>query len=295
MLVFKILIPLLFSLESISCEILWDGDVVILSGPISHYLSELGLLKDKKIKGISSFTGFNKSEVSGEILGGGIFIGPKYFKGLINPLIMYDSSLELKNALNKVSGGKKISIETNGMDPFEVYELVKKEVSPFIKTCSASEARLDEWVGGVRNSWVKINLEKEFAILFLLGEIGDKKTPPLLLMNQDGFSKFLKGVRGIKGYPGPLPYLSWSKKVIGQMELQYQTMIIGLVQDKKQEVQGRYVSVAENAASDKISTQKRTVMMNIYNSSFLIPGLPQIYFLKELKGLIEIWKKEYLR
>lgn len=255
----------LFSLNAFSCEINQTRDVISLSGPITHLLFELKLLKTP-VMAISEFHGINPKDFSGKILKGGMFLSPQVLKTLKNPLIFFDESLEQRKTIKRLDI-QGIELKTKNLDPFEVYHLSKDKLSPYLKNCETELSLLQKKVDGV-----KLEVEKSKKLngyyFFYLGEIKKDERKPNLIMIDNFVLTFLKN-KLLETYPSQLNYVPWSEKVVHDYQKK-KTFFIGLVtssQSEKRSLELKQVSERE---------------FNFYHPALLVPGLAQINFLKEL-------------
>lgn len=263
----KLVISLIFfwTAWANACEIKSKSDIISLSGPISHLLKELNLLK-KPVLAISEFHGISSDEFSGEILKGGMFLSPQVLKRLNSPIIFFDESLEQRKTVQKLAL-QGIELATKNLDPFSVYELSKKKMLPFLSNCEKELENLDQKVSSIEDKISKTT-KREGYYFFYLGEIyPDKKKPNLIMI--DNFVLLLQNLKIIKTYPSTLNYVPWSSKVIEEFN-QKKTFSIGTVTSK--------ASKNPQLILKKVSDKE----FNFYHPSLLVPGMAQINFLAEL-------------
>lgn len=255
----------LFAFESSACEINSTSQIISLSGPITHLLYELKLLKAPVI-GISEFHGIAPEEFLGKIFKGGLFLSPQVLRNLKQPVIFFDESLEQRKAMTKLEL-KGIELITKNQDPFEVYDLSKKKLVPFLKQCEVQLAQIDLKVLKVKELLQK-SRKRDGFYFFYLGEIQKNKRKPNLIMI-DSFILSLQKLSIIKTYPSQLNYIPWAEKVVNEYQSK-KTFSIGLVTARPMKHPRLEVkAISENE-------------FNLYHPALLVPGIAQINFLQDL-------------
>ena len=68
-----------------------EKSIVSLSGPMTHFLEELDLVRDENLKAISKFHPLKK-EFKGEVLAGGLFLSPQVFHKYKDALIVFEKA-----------------------------------------------------------------------------------------------------------------------------------------------------------------------------------------------------------
>lgn len=269
----KIMVGLLigWSISPLSyskCHLPKDRDIIILSGPVSHYLFALGLLNDPSIKAISTFHGFSEEDFQGEFMSGGIFISPKFIKKYKKPIVFFDQSKELRKNFNKLKIKDLHEVVTVNKGPFKVYQEMEQLLAPFLNGCDKQKKQLENEVAKIKQK-VNQSPKNRGTFLFYLGKYEYKKRAPNLIM-VDGFVLPLVKQEIIKSYPSDLNFIPWSAKIVGELEEQGKLIHVGLDLDN---------SKKPNSYSFRFS-EKGNILTAI-GSTTLIPGIPQIHFLKE--------------
>lgn len=266
----KLVISVLFFLVnslSFSCEINRTTDIISLSGPITHLLRELNLLK-KPVVGISEFNGISEKEFSGTIFKGGMFLSPQALKSLNRPLLFFDESLEQRKTIKKL-GLDGIELITKNQDPFQAYELSKQKLLPYLKNCQEQLIVLQKKVETIKSNIAKSE-KYPGRYFFYLGAIKkDGRRPNLIMI--DNFVLSLLNNQLIKTYPSPLNYVPWSEKIIHQYEQNQMEKVfsIGLVTSAKEKTGLELTKVSDHE-------------FNFSHPALLVPGLAQVNFLEEL-------------
>jgi len=266
----KKLLGLFFLIPSLSaCEFNYSGAVVSLSAPVTQYLVELDLLNSKKLKAVSSYHGINQDRYHGEVLGGGKFLSLKHFKKYREALIFYDQNRE-QELLFKKEFFQKAKIESfaqRGLDPFEVFQKLNKQIAPYLFGCEKKVQQLRKKVSKLKAE-IDSNTKKPINALFFLGEIKGEKLPQYLVLNDGAISYLLKNKK-LNSYPSDLAYVPWAAKIIKKMT--------GFKQ----------IGLSTMKSKHFMKTLGKS-KLNLYHEGALLPGISQIYFLQKLG---QAWKK----
>jgi hypothetical protein len=254
----------LFSFHSEACSFRDQKTIFSLSGPVTYLLKELNLLKD--VQAISLFHGLEKKDFAGDLIGGGIFVSPKYLKKFKSVLVFYDESSELKkNLLNQ--GAETIEVKTRNLDPFEALHTSIKALAPKIIHCDKEISKIEEESQQIQD-FFKHQRPLKQTYIFYLGEITANRRKPNLIM-VDNFVLYFKKMNLMKTYPTTLNYAPWAQKVI--TELKKGSLIeVGTANTKDLELILSPIAPRE---------------VNLSQKALLIPGLPQVKVLKS------IWEK----
>lgn len=258
-----------------ACEFKAKRPVLSLSGPVTHLFYRLGLFQDSSLKMISVFHGFNKEEFPGEIVGGGLFLSPKFLRSYKDPIVFYDENREQSLMLGKIIKKDLLSIPTLG-DPFQVYEASKKSVFSYLQNCEDQWKKLDLEVSKIRLELLQ-SLAFPGPVLFFLGIIEKDRRAPNLLMVRDGLVLFWLKEKKLKTYPSPLRYVTWADKILQKLEKDKSLIKVGLINVREKSQQLIYELRFKFEDFHYLKT------INVYGPSLLIPGLPQIYFMKAFK------------
>ncbi len=231
--------------------------VISLSGSSTVLLKELGLLKNKKLQGISLFNPVTTQEYSGKAYPGGIFLSRDTLKEFSGAVIFFDEARELRKVLESSKTVEGREIKTRNLNPDEAVMETLKVISPYLQNCEEKIATLQEKVKTLMNKILKI-IPENFSVVFYLGEFRRSRAPETV-MAHDGVVKWLKEKNKIKTYPSTLAYVSWSAKIMSS--LSKETLHVGLKDN------GR-----EGVKEIKRSSRKMTI---IY-PGVLVPGLSQL-------------------
>lgn len=253
---------LIFSFFSLACDFTaGHRPVYSLSGPLTAYLEELGLLSSPVLKGISIFYPA-PAEFKGEIIPGGVFLSPGKLSSMKNAVVFYDGSQELK----KLFRSQKI----------EAIEFVSRNQTPREVTVSAMHL-LSQHLSGCKSDMilkklgsVEAEIQKKMktgmGVVFFLGRISGKKLPELVIGN-DGLVYWLRKMNLITTYPSDLAYVNWSGAIINN--LKGSTLLVGLSE-------GRTPSLQVSSGG-----------YNLVYPGALIPGIRQLeawnYFLNQFE------------
>ncbi len=248
-----------FILPTYACRL--NTELVSLSGPVTMLLEELELLNDLKLMAISAYHPVSK-KFNIKKLPGGIFLGKKVL-GEFDPntVVIFDQSFELKKSLNYYFKKKIIEVDTRGVDPFVAYDRSKKKLLPYLINCELRLRKIDKDVAAIKA--IDVHFQKNETYLFYLGELSLSKKKPELLMVNDGPIKWLVNFKVLKTYPSDLAYVTWSKKILKKIKSKKE---FGLL----------------NGTTDTLKVVKvLDSQFNLYYRGLLIPGLRQVYFLKD--------------
>lgn len=263
-----LIFSLLFSNYSFAnCQLDSKYDFILLSGPATHYLESLQLLK-APVKAISVFAGVN--HFKGDILSGGLFLSAARLKKYKRPLIIFDQSREQRLDLSRsFNSTQLIEIETKDQGPVEVLKGVELKLDNFLINCEKEKKIFEQKIELMKNT-VKTSSSFDHPIVFFLGEIKKgEKLPPMIMAN-DGFVKWLKQEKKILTYPTTLSYVSWSEKVLNNWEESLgkgrQVYFVGLSS------KGSELKIAE------VENSPQRKLFNITGPRLLTPGLAQMDF-----------------
>ena len=252
---------LLYNLNVFGCEL--KKNSVVLSAPIVYLLEELDLLKDPKLKAITSFSkvGAHKAEV----LGGGIFLSKQTLKKYKKNTFVLDKSFELEKTLSRAKISNFIIYETLNETPFQAVEKGLSIVRQLSERCDQKINQLKTKISKIQNKLK--NLPKRKAIFFL-GAIEKDGTLPPQIIGRDGFVLYLIENDLIDTYKSDLAYISWSQKELNKYRDDF--LFIGLLD-------------RENIQLDqyKISNKR----YNLYFDGVFSPGIKQVYFLNFLSKI----------
>lgn len=248
----------LFSFHTKACELV-NKNIISLSGPISTYLNELGVID--QVQGISTYhpiKDFKNSRYPG-----GIYLSTSTLKSFENKVVFFDRSREFRKVLNRFPKIKAIEIDSRRKTPQEVIELSRTQLADYLKGCDVQIKAIEEKVLNLEK-FIKSNIKKIKQSVFFLGRI-DKKYPETVMAN-DGFVYWLKKEKLIESYPSELEYLNWSMKLLSPLREKY--YFFGL-QD------------SFNDGEKKIEKISATTY-NVKYPGALTPGYTQLEFVKYL-------------
>jgi hypothetical protein len=257
---------ILFFSNAFACDFRKDvKSVYSLSGPITLALRDLGLIKNKTLKGVSIFHPISKKEFKGEFLPGGVFLSHNTIKSFNGSLIFYDESRELSRMFSRYKEIHSIEIKSRAVTPLEVMTHLEAQLAPYLVGCDLSglSKKLKE-----RQDYLKSIAAEKLTMLFFLGAIQNEKYPDLLMVN-DGVVKWLVTEKLIKTYPSTLAYVNWSAKIMQELPKDY--LKVG-------------IKDSGNSLEEKIEKKDRVI--NLTYPGALIPGSGQveamIYLFKNL-------------
>jgi hypothetical protein len=247
------------------CEL--KKPLVSLSGPVTTYIEELGLINE--LKAISIFHKIkNKEQFKGDVLGGGIHMANKTLRKISKYHIFFDSSKEFEKNLAHSKILNAIKLDTRGQDPFRVYKYVQTKVNPFLKNCSNKIKSLDKKINLIYKKFKNMNLSQSNAI-FYLGSC-EKRKPSLLIVN-DGIVKYLIEKMKLNSYPSPLAYVTWSQKIMSTLKKK------GFLE----------ICLDTKAGKNEFIVDKKTPLLwQVGYGDLFNPGLSQIYFLEKFIPLL---------
>lgn len=258
---------------TIGCELKGSKDFISLSGPMTYTLKMLGLLKDKKLKGVSVFNPIDQQSFPGKVYGGGLFLAQKSLSDFENKIVFYDSSRELKRYLKQASNISAIEIKSRGKGSLVVAKENIKKLTPYLKECSEQLAQLRAKVQELEETLKKLKKLKKsnklstkknnVTYLFYLGAIRETKRPNLLVVN-DGPVKTLVDYKVLKSYPSELEYVSWSQK---------------FMQSLKAPV---HIGLSEGPSAQPVMQEIAANLYNISYKGILTPGLSQLLLIEYL-------------
>jgi hypothetical protein len=246
-----------------SCEL--SKEIVSFSGPITTLLEEFNLLDDKKLMGISQLTPLlSKSQV--RRFSGGIFISKKMLKDYSGSLFFYDKSIDLTKTFKRSSVKSYLEIDTRDLTPFQAVDYLLNELTPYLVKCESKITKFKSKLVKIDKA-LKTKLKKN-KIVFFLGTIDKNKKLPELVISNDGFVKYLRKFKLIETYKSEFAYVNWSQKELNKLKGEYH--LIGISD-----------SVTDKLVMQKISSK----YINLYFNGALIPGVRQVYLLKEFLSL----------
>ena len=251
---------------AISCDFSSEvKSVYSLSGPVTLILKDLGLIKSKKLKGVSIFHPVAKKDFQGIFLPGGVFLSHETIKGLAGSVLFYDESRELNRIFSRYEGIRAVEIKTRSLTPMEVMKVMEKQLNHYLVGCNLEKIthhlnmRLEE---------LKKLARKDSTFLFFLGLIQNNKYPELVIV-QDGIVKWMIQEKLIKTYPSELAYVNWSARILNN--LPKDTYKVGL---------------RDSGSSMETELKKDNHTINLTYPGALIPGGGQveamIYLFKNL-------------
>ena len=251
---------------AISCDFRSEvKSVYSLSGPVTLILKDLGLIKNKKLKGVSIFHPVAKKDFQGRFLPGGVFLSHETIKGLAGSVLFYDESRELNRIFFRYEGIRAVEIKTRSLTPLEVMESMEKQLTPYLIGCDLRKLTNNL---NMRLKELKKLARKDSTFLFFLGLIQNNKFPELIMV-QDGIVKWMIQEKLIKTYPSQLPYVNWSARILNN--LPRDTYKVGL---------------RDSGSSMETELKKDNYIINLTYPGALIPGSGQveaiIYFFKNL-------------
>lgn len=249
----RFLFVFLITLYSFSCEL--KKEIVSLSYPVTTMLDQLGLIGSKKLKAISSIHQ-TKNNFTGEKLSGGIFLAKNSIKNYKDKIIFYDSSIDLKNMFQRVSGVTSIEVKTRDLDPFQAYEEILNFISPVLSNCEDKVKEIDLKRQVILNKYQNLKVKQQ--IIFFMGKCDGDKFPETIIAN-DGFVKFLKKLNVLETYPTETSYVIWSKKMLKNL--------------------ANFKKFCINTNEDEFSLKQNKQIYNINFRQAFNPGLSQIFFL----------------
>ena len=247
------------------CQLKGEKDFISLSGPVTYALSKLGLLQDKKLKGISVFNPVEQNDFKGKIYGGGLFLAQKSLGEFNDKIVFYDSGRELKKYLGQSKRVEAIEIVSRGKGSLVVGQQILKTLEHNLENCSvqlnALTKQIEKLEQQLRNATVKKLADQTY--LFYLGKVNSLKKPNILIVN-DGPVKTLLDYKILKSYPSELEYVSWSQK---------------LIESIKEPI---HIGLSEGVNSTPLIQKVSPGHYNITYRGVLTPGLSQILLIEYL-------------
>lgn len=259
--VFNLIALFLSISSSLACKLDSSNKYLSLSAPITHVIEELGLLNSPALDAVSVFHPVENNKV--EKIAGGVFLSPKYLNSKKKHIVFFDASRELERALKKAKIEKRLKLDTNGVDSFEVNDLAVKTLLPFLNGCDEKISKLSKKAEMIKSS-LKRSFLKGKKLVFFLGKIKKDRRPPRLVIANDGFVLALKKYAEIISYPSELAYVSRSEKVLKDFS--------------------PYISIGV-FESDEFELKTSKVKAHTLNATIagvLSPGWKQVEFIKAL-------------
>lgn len=253
---------LFFSFFSFACGFTaGHKPVYSLSGPLTVYLEELGLLSSPVLKGISIFYPAPPS-FKGDVIPGGVFLSPGKLSSMKNSLVFYDGSQELRK-LFRSQKIEAIEFVSRNQTPREVTVRAMNLLGQHLSGCDG--AVILKKLGSVESE-IQKKMKSAMGVIFFLGRISGKKLPELVIAN-DGLVYWLRKMNLVTTYPSDLAYVNWSGAIINN--LKGSTILVGISEGKTSSLQ---------AASGRF---------NLVYPGALIPGIRQLeawnYFLNHFE------------
>lgn len=246
-----LLLSFFFS-TAFACDFRADiSGVYSLSGPVTQFLEDNGLLKSTKLKGISTF--HPASNFHGARLPGGIYLSQSKLVELRGSVVFYDRSEELRRLFKLHPEIRSVEINSRGMAPVEVMLEVERQVTSYTSGCvfNAIEKMKE------RLERLKTLIPSKPWLIFFLGKIQSKRLPEMVMVN-DGIVKWMVTEGLIKSYPSSLAYLNWSAKVLQQLPAH------------------RKVGIVDTGSSSQKSVERVGKDINLTYPGALIPGRGQV-------------------
>ena len=250
--------------------------LAILSAPVATVLNALGLLNRPEIVVASHVLGLNAFNPKTKLLPHTLFLSGQSLKELEGTVVFYDQSRELKKTLKNVAVQKLIEVKTRDLDPFEVVDLIVKQLLPLTDQCQEEFATFAKLMSDTKVKCQNLQIPSG-VLIFLLGDWKSGGAMPELMMNNDGPMIFLRKNMSRTYYPSTLAYLAPSQKILEKLKAKERLLFVGLSSQDRH----TFVSdVRTNADGSKV--------LNIFRPEFLIPGFPQVMFLFELQSLLQV-------
>ncbi|HLT23063.1 MAG TPA: hypothetical protein VKZ84_06460 [Bacteriovoracaceae bacterium] len=244
--------------KAYSCELI-TKKIISLSGPVSTYLDQLGIID--QVEGISFYHPIEKFK--GTRFPGGVYLSTATLRTFEGKVVFFDKSRELKKVLNRFPKVKAIEVDSRRKTPREVIELTESLLAPYLKECTKQKVELKERVARLEED-IKKNISKIKQSVFFLGKISTKI--PETVLSNDGFVYWLKKEKLLESYPSDLEYLNFSMKIVSALRGKFN--FFGL-QDS---YDGGEKSI------EKVSDKN----FNVKYPGALTPGYTQLEFLKYL-------------
>lgn len=242
-----------------ACELV-NKNIVSLSGPVSTYLSELGLVDE--LQGISTYHPIKNFK--NRKYPGGIYLSTATLKEFEGKIVFYDRSREFRKALNRFPKITAIEVDSRRKTPKEVIDLGHSLVKDYLKDCDDRVQSINDRVRGLEK-YIKENISKIKHSVFFLGKINGTKLPETVMAN-DGFVYWLKKEKTMESYPSELEYLNWSMKIVASLRDKY--FFFG-IQDSFKD-------------GEKMIEKVSPLSYNVKYPGALTPGYTQLEFVKYL-------------
>src|SRR5690606_35595590 len=137
--------------------------VISLSGSSTVLLKELGLLKNKKLQGISLFNPVTPQEYTGKAYPGGIFLSRETLKEFSGAVIFFDEARELRKVLESAKSIEGREIKTRNLNPDDAVMETLKVISPYLQNCDVKIAMLQQKVKTLMIEILKI-IPENFSV-----------------------------------------------------------------------------------------------------------------------------------
>ena len=255
----KICVSFLFLIEgTLACSLNTKG-IISLSGPVSTYLDQLGIVNE--LDAISSF--HPVKNFKGVKLAGGLYLSTSTLKSMEGKTVFFDKSRELKKVLERFPKIKSIELDSRRRTPREVIEQTAEVLKPYLKNCDEKKSSLNNHISQLENH-IRSNSKKIRESIFFLGHISEKL--PDTILSNDGFVYWLKKEGLMESYPSDLEYVNWSMKVISPLRGKY-----------------FFMGLEDSFNTGLMKVEKKTdKVLNVSYPGSLTPGYTQLEFMKFL-------------
>lgn len=249
---------LLLTEVSLACSLNTRG-VISLSGPVSTYLDQLGIVNE--LEAISSF--HPVKNFKGVKLAGGLYLSTSTLKSMEGKTVFFDKSRELKKVLERFPKIKTIELDSRRKGPKEVIDQTAEALRPYLKNCDEKQGLFNKEISQLE-AHIKTNSKKIRESIFFLGHINEKL--PDTILSNDGFVYWLKKEGLMESYPTDLEYVNWSMKVISPLRGKY-----------------FFFGVEDSFNTGMMKVEKKTEkVFNVSYPGALTPGYTQLEFMKFL-------------
>jgi hypothetical protein len=255
------ILALLSTLEALACQL--KQPIVSLSAPVTGTLQELGLLRDPRLLGISSFHPVGPQEFKGVRLGGGLFLSAKGVAPYRRAHVFFDESEELTKRLKTLPFNGRTRVRTRLLDPFTVTEGALIALDRHLGGCERKIVELRSWLQ-TQKSALLARAAFKTPLYFFVGEFSRGKWPELIMAN-DGPVAWWREHGKLVTLDSPLAYVRWSEK-----------WRVGLT--------GQYRLVGLSSGSPTRTLHLRDSIFQIHDAEALSPGPAQIRFMRRLSG-----------
>jgi hypothetical protein len=228
--------------------------VYSLSGPMTLYFKELGLLSDQKLKGISVFNPISKIDFNKTRVPGGVFISKQLTRSMSGSLIFYDEGAELRKMLASLDEGNAIEIKTRELSPLQVQQQLNEKLSTYVEGCQLEVANKNL---NQKLFELKKIISKKQTFLFFLGRITPARLPEVMMVN-DGIVKWLREEKLIETYRTELAYVPWSAR---ELKSYNDPWLIG---------------ISDSGSSMEKKIEKDGKRINLTYPGSLVPGRGQV-------------------